>query len=122
MNVRLDTSSRGIVSSSSRGVHGGTGWCPRMRGSSRLLLCVVLFVAVLVPAATAAPPRVTSTTRVPLVAAQGDRISVIAKVRGTGKRAVIGLVLGDAAGSATPRARRRAGSRSARGRGSPIAA
>jgi hypothetical protein len=60
-------------------------------------------VAVAVPAANAtqfAQPRVLAVSHVPLVAAQGDRISVSAKVRGTGKRALIGLVLGNPAGSA----------------------
>ena len=42
-----------------------------------------------------------ATTHVPLVAAAGARISVTAKVAGTGKRVGIGLVLGSPTGSAT---------------------
>ena len=57
-------------------------------------------VAVAAPAAEAAAPRVTATARPPLVAARGDSISVTATVAGTGTRAVLGLVLGSASGSA----------------------
>lgn len=78
-------------------------WCFYVNRGSLLVLGVALCLALVGPAAStaqAAAPRVTSATRVPLVAAQGDRISVTATVRGTGKRAVIGLVLGDSTGSA----------------------
>ena len=49
----------------------------------------------------ASAPRVVGASHVPLVAAAGDRIAVTAKVAGTGKRVVLGLVLGSPQGSAT---------------------
>jgi hypothetical protein len=49
----------------------------------------------------ASGPRVVATTDVPLVAAAGARISLTAKIAGTGKRVGIGLVLGSPTGSAT---------------------
>ncbi|MDQ1697032.1 MAG: hypothetical protein QOJ03_2385, partial [Frankiaceae bacterium] len=45
-------------------------------------------------------PRVIATSRAPLVAAVGDRISLSARVTGNGKRVTIGLVLGTPQGSA----------------------
>lgn len=63
-------------------------------------LGAAFLVAVVAPAAEAAAPRVKRTSGAPLVAAQGDAIAVRATVVGNGKRAVIGLVLGSASGSA----------------------
>lgn len=66
--------------------------------TERPLLTAALLLAVMVPAAQAIPgaaPRITGTSHVPLVAAQGDRISLTAKVAGTGKPVLIGLVLGN---------------------------
>jgi hypothetical protein len=71
-------------------------------GRAPLVLFVALWLAALPAVAHgAAGPRVLATSHVPLVAAAGDRLSVTAKVAGTGKRVVIGLVLGTARGSAT---------------------
>jgi hypothetical protein len=69
--------------------------------SVQRLLGAAAIVAVSAPAAaSAAGPKITGTSRAPLVAAAGGRMSVTAKVAGTGKRARLGLVLGNAGGSA----------------------
>lgn len=74
-----------------------------MNRRSLLVPGIAVCLTVAAPAANAtrdAAPHITSTTRAPLVAAQGDRISVIARIAGTGTRVLVGLVLGDPAGSA----------------------
>jgi hypothetical protein len=74
----------------------------RARDRLPLFLVAVLWLAVLPAAANgASAPRVVAASHVPLVAAAGDRIAVTAKVAGTGKRVVLGLVLGSPQGSAT---------------------
>jgi hypothetical protein len=71
--------------------------CRRAGVGAASLACL----AVLGPAAhAAAVPRITGTSWAPLVAAAGDRIAVTAKVVGTGRRTVIGLVFGLANGAA----------------------
>jgi hypothetical protein len=72
-----------------------------VRRGPPVVLAAVLWLAALPAVAHAAPaPRVLATSHVPLVAAAGDRISLTATVRGTGKRVAIGLVLGSPQGSA----------------------
>jgi hypothetical protein len=67
-----------------------------------LVFAVALWLAVVPTGARAAgAPRVLATAHVPLVAAAGDRVSLTAKVAGTGKRVLLGLVLGSPQGSAT---------------------
>ncbi|MEA2124607.1 MAG: hypothetical protein QOI80_1389, partial [Solirubrobacteraceae bacterium] len=76
----------------------------RARASHRPppFLVAVLWLAVLPAVASgSSAPRVVAASHVPLVAAAGDRIAVTAKVAGTGKRVVLGLVLGSPQGSAT---------------------
>ncbi|HSS80879.1 MAG TPA: hypothetical protein VLK24_06745, partial [Gaiellaceae bacterium] len=66
---------------------------------SRLLLGAGLALVVAVPTAGAKPtaaPRVTGTSKAPLVAARGDLLTVSATVVGTGR---VGLVLGTPSGS-----------------------
>src|SRR5947209_4183958 len=74
------------------------------RSGPRLLVASafsLVAVTLSVPAARAAPaPRITATSGAPLVAAAGDRISVSAKLVGTGRRDVIGLVFGPSKASA----------------------
>ena len=65
-----------------------------------LALGAAFLLVLLAPAAQAAKPRVTKTAKVPLVAAQGDTLSVTATIAGTGVRTKVGLVLGNAKGSA----------------------
>ncbi len=65
-----------------------------------LALGAAFLLVLLAPAAHAAKPRVTKTAKVPLVAAQGDTLSVTATIAGTGVRTKVGLVLGNAKGSA----------------------
>ena len=75
----------------------------RARPTSRLslvLFSAALWLTVLPAAASpAAAPRVVGVSKVPLVAAAGDRISLTARVAGTGKSAAIGLVIGAPNGS-----------------------
>ena len=79
---------------------------PGALGASRpaLVLTVALWFLALVAAAhaaAAAGPKVLSAKHVPLVAPAGVTLSLTAKVRGAGGANVVGLVLGDAQGSAT---------------------
>ncbi len=70
------------------------------RPGSAVLALGAAFLLVLAPtAAGAAKPKVTKTAKAPLVAAQGDTLSVTATVAGTGARIKVGLVLGNAKGS-----------------------
>src|SRR5256886_5657503 len=74
-----------------------------MKRGSSLRVGAALEATVVIRAAAARPaavPRVIATAHVPLVAAQGDRLSLKATVIGTGKRATVGLVLGSPTGSA----------------------
>ena len=80
----------------------GSARAPRCPRASRpaLVLTVALYVLALAAGAHAASaPKVLGVAHVPLVAPAGTTISLTAKVRGGG--ALVGLVLGDAHGSAT---------------------
>ena len=77
---------------------------PGALGASRPALALavaLLFLALTAGAHAAAAPRVLSLSHVPLVAPAGARLSLTAKIKGNGRRLSVGLVLGDAQGSAT---------------------
>jgi hypothetical protein len=67
----------------------------------RLLGAVTALVVLTAAPAHAAAPKITGTSHAPLVAAAGDRIAVTATLSGAGRRVALGLVLGNAQGSAT---------------------
>jgi hypothetical protein len=70
------------------------------RGRRALFAGIVVLAAVAAPEAGAALPHVNATANAPLVAAVGDKLTVKATIAGTGVKIPVGLVFGNAAGSA----------------------